>query len=156
MSKNRRRRTARLRAEANDSSLRSAPLSPKNRGTGEPPDGKYEPGARKEKIELGEKGRMGMHAKSTLCGLANEIDANTLLSKAHLQAHKPYYESDHVLNIAYNALGAWRNRGAPLDGGGTSSTGYPRPAPTLDESPDLTTADCRGGDRRRGSPSGPR
>jgi len=33
-------------------------------------------------------------------GLAGEIDASLDL----LQCHKPYYESDHVLNIAYNAL----------------------------------------------------
>jgi hypothetical protein len=34
------------------------------------------------------------------CGLAGEIDASLDL----LKLHKPYYESDHVLNIAYNAL----------------------------------------------------
>jgi hypothetical protein len=34
------------------------------------------------------------------CGLAGEIDASLEL----LKLHKPYYESDHVLNIAYNAL----------------------------------------------------
>jgi len=33
-------------------------------------------------------------------GLAGEIDASLQL----LKCHKPYYESDHVLNIAYNAL----------------------------------------------------
>jgi len=33
-------------------------------------------------------------------GLAGEIDSSLEL----LQLHKPYYESDHVLNIAYNAL----------------------------------------------------
>ncbi len=33
-------------------------------------------------------------------GLAREIDASLEL----LRLHKPYYESDHVLNIAYNAL----------------------------------------------------
>jgi hypothetical protein len=33
-------------------------------------------------------------------GLAKELDASLTL----LKAHKPYYESDHVLNIAYNAL----------------------------------------------------
>jgi hypothetical protein len=32
--------------------------------------------------------------------LAEELDASLAL----LKAHKPYYESDHVLNIAYNAL----------------------------------------------------
>src|SRR6202022_3349118 len=33
-------------------------------------------------------------------GLAGEIDSSLEL----LKLHKPYYESDHVLNIAYNAL----------------------------------------------------
>ena len=33
-------------------------------------------------------------------GLAEEVDACLHL----LALHKPYYESDHVLNIAYNAL----------------------------------------------------
>jgi hypothetical protein len=33
-------------------------------------------------------------------GLASEIDSSLQL----LKLHKPYYESDHVLNIAYNAL----------------------------------------------------
>jgi hypothetical protein len=34
------------------------------------------------------------------CGLAGEIDCSLEL----LKLHKPYYESDHVLNIAYNTL----------------------------------------------------
>src|SRR5450755_2640062 len=34
------------------------------------------------------------------CGLASEIDGSLEL----LKLHKPYHESDHVLNIAYNAL----------------------------------------------------
>jgi hypothetical protein len=34
------------------------------------------------------------------CGLAGEIDRSLEL----LKLHKPYYESDHVLNIAYNTL----------------------------------------------------
>ena len=33
-------------------------------------------------------------------GLAGEIDASVKL----LKVHRPYHESDHVLNIAYNAL----------------------------------------------------
>ena len=33
-------------------------------------------------------------------GLAGEIDSSLEL----LKLHKPYHESDHVLNIAYNAL----------------------------------------------------
>jgi hypothetical protein len=46
-------------------------------------------------------GGMGMVAKLVKAlGLAGEIDASLDL----LALHKPYYESDHVLNIAYNAL----------------------------------------------------
>jgi hypothetical protein len=33
-------------------------------------------------------------------GLAEEINASIQL----LRLHRPYYESDHVLNVAYNAL----------------------------------------------------
>jgi hypothetical protein len=44
---------------------------------------------------------MGMVAKLVKAlGLAEEIDASLSL----LALHKPYYESDQVLNIAYNAL----------------------------------------------------
>ena len=46
-------------------------------------------------------GGMGMIARlGTFCGLAIEIDASLHL----LKIHHPYHESDHVLNIAYNAL----------------------------------------------------
>ena len=46
-------------------------------------------------------GGMGMVAKLVKAlGLAEEVDASLHL----LALHKPYYESDHVLNIAYNAL----------------------------------------------------
>jgi len=46
-------------------------------------------------------GGMGMVAKLVKAlGLAGEIDASLDL----LALHKPYYESDHVLNVAYNAL----------------------------------------------------
>ena len=46
-------------------------------------------------------GGMGMIAKVVKrAGLAEEIDSALHL----LKAHKPYHESDHVLNIAYNAL----------------------------------------------------
>lgn len=46
-------------------------------------------------------GGMGAIAKLVnTCGLANEIDCSLHL----LKLHKPYHESDHVLNIAYNAL----------------------------------------------------
>jgi len=46
-------------------------------------------------------GGMGLVARLVEdVGLAKELD----VSLALLKAHKPYYESDHVLNIAYNAL----------------------------------------------------
>jgi len=46
-------------------------------------------------------GGIGMVAKLVKkLGLAEEIDASVHL----LALHKPYYESDHVLNVAYNAL----------------------------------------------------
>ena len=46
-------------------------------------------------------GGMGMVARLVeRVGLAPEIDSSVHL----LKAHRPYYESDHVLNIAYNAL----------------------------------------------------
>jgi hypothetical protein len=46
-------------------------------------------------------GGMGMIAKLVdAVGLAEEIDSSVTL----LKCHKPYHESDHVLNIAYNAL----------------------------------------------------
>jgi hypothetical protein len=46
-------------------------------------------------------GGMGMIAKLVeTVGLAEEIDSSLQL----LKLHKPYHESDHVLNIAYNAL----------------------------------------------------
>jgi hypothetical protein len=46
-------------------------------------------------------GGMGLVARLVdSVGLAAEINASLRL----LQVHRPYYESDHVLNIAYNAL----------------------------------------------------
>jgi hypothetical protein len=46
-------------------------------------------------------GGMGMIARLVaFCGLADEIDASLSL----LKIHHPYFESDHVLNLAYNAL----------------------------------------------------
>ena len=41
-----------------------------------------------------------MHSLARECGLIEAIDRNVEL----LQIHFPYHESDHVLNIAYNAL----------------------------------------------------
>ncbi len=46
-------------------------------------------------------GGIGMIARLVdAVGLAGEIDASVEL----LKVHRPYHESDHVLNIAYNAL----------------------------------------------------
>jgi len=46
-------------------------------------------------------GGMGLICRLvTFSGLADEIDSSLQL----LKIHKPYFESDHVLNIAYNAL----------------------------------------------------
>ena len=46
-------------------------------------------------------GGMGMIARLVACtGLAEEIDSALSL----LKIHHPYFESDHVLNVAYNAL----------------------------------------------------
>jgi hypothetical protein len=79
-------------------------------------------------------GGMGMIAK--LVGavhLAAEIDASLQL----LKLHKPYYESDHVLNIAYNTLcggrtlddiEARRGDAVFLDGLGTKSVPDPTTA----------------------------
>jgi hypothetical protein len=41
-----------------------------------------------------------MHLMGQRLGLAEEIDGRAQLLKRHL----PYHESDHVLNLAYNAL----------------------------------------------------
>ncbi len=100
MSKHRRTRTARLRAEATAIKRRlehavrpnmSGPvlgraniaceLSARTKATGH--------------------GGIGLVAKLiSAVGLAGEIDSSLEL----LKLHKPYHESDHVLNIAYNAL----------------------------------------------------
>ncbi len=79
-------------------------------------------------------GGIGMIAKlvETL-GLAEEIDASLHL----LKLHKPYHESDHVLNVAYNSLCGGRTlddielrRGDAvfLDGLGTKSIPDPTTA----------------------------
>jgi hypothetical protein len=50
-----------------------------------------------------------MHTLANELGLIEAIDRRLHLLKIHL----PYHESDHVLNIAYNALcGATRQQGA--------------------------------------------
>ena len=79
-------------------------------------------------------GGMGMIAKLVEgVGLAQEIDSSLQL----LKLHKPYHESDHVLNIAYNALCGGRTlddielrRGDAvfLDGLGTKSIPDPTTA----------------------------
>ena len=79
-------------------------------------------------------GGMGMIAKLVeTVGLAGEIDSSLYL----LKCHKPYHESDHVLNIAYNALCGGRTlddielrRGDAvfLDGLGTNSIPDPTTA----------------------------
>ena len=49
---------------------------------------------------LGVGGIGAMHLLARRVGLIEAIDRHLHL----LKAHKPYHESDHVLNIAYNAL----------------------------------------------------
>jgi hypothetical protein len=100
MSTNRRRRAARLRAEARVIERRLARAVVPNM-TG-PVLGRaniaYELSARTKATAHG-----GIGAIAKLIGevdLAGEIDSSLDL----LKLHKPYHESDHVLNIAYNAL----------------------------------------------------
>ncbi len=100
MSTNRRTRTARLRAEATAIQRRlERAVRPNMTG---PVLGRaniaYELSARTKAT-----GHGGIGAIAKLIGnvgLASEIDSSLDL----LKLHKPYYESDHVLNIAYNAL----------------------------------------------------
>ena len=100
MSNNRRTRTARLRAEATAIERRlERAVGPNMSG---PVLGRaniaYELSARTKATVHG-----GIGAIAKLIGdvgLACEIDSSLQL----LKLHKPYYESDHVLNIAYNAL----------------------------------------------------
>ena len=79
-------------------------------------------------------GGMGMVARLVeRVGLAPEIDSSVHL----LKAHRPYYESDHVLNIAYNAS---MRRPAPR----RHRAAAPRPGvlgrPGAESLPDPTTA----------------
>ena len=102
MSTNRRTRTARLRAEATAIKRRlERAVRPNMTG---PVLGRaniaYELSARTKAT-----GHGGIGAIAKLIGnvgLASEIDSSLDL----LKLHKPYYESDHVLNIAYYA--AWQ------------------------------------------------
>ena len=81
-------------------------------------------------------GGIGMIARLVdALGLAGEIDASVTL----LKVHRPYHESDHVLNIAYNLLCGGRRledietrRGDAvlLDGLGTPSLPDPTTAGT--------------------------
>ena len=100
MSKNRRRRTARLRAEA-------AAIERRLAGAVVPNVGGPLLGRANIAYEFSERskgtahGGMGMIAQLvSAVGLAQEIDSSLSL----LKLHKPYYESDHVLNIAYNTM----------------------------------------------------
>jgi len=133
MSKNRRRRTARLRAEA-------AAIERRLERAVRPNLGAPVLGRANIAYELSERtkgtahGGMGMIAKLVgASGLAQEIDASLHL----LKLHKPYHESDHVLNVAYNALcggrrlediEARRGDAVFLDGLGTKSLPDPTTA----------------------------
>ena len=100
MSNNRRTRAAQLRAEASAIERRLARAVRPNLGG--PVLGRanihYELSARTRATVHG-----GIGAVAKLIdevGLAGEIDSSLEL----LKLHRPYHESDHVLNIAYNAL----------------------------------------------------
>jgi len=100
MSKNRRTRTARLRVQAAGIERRlERAVRPNTTG---PVLGRaniaYELSARTKGTAHGGIGAIAKLVDAT--GLAGEIDRSLEL----LKLHKPYYESDHVLNIAYNAL----------------------------------------------------
>ena len=100
MSQKRRRRTAMLRAEATAIGRRlERAVVPNFTG---PVLGRaniaYE---LSERTKATAHGGIGAITKVVdACGLASEIDGSLEL----LKLHKPYHESDHVLNIAYNAL----------------------------------------------------
>ena len=100
MSNNRRRRTAKLQAEAKAIERRleravvanfDAPLLGRANIA-------YEYSERTKGTAHGGIGMIARLIESV--GLAQEIDSSLSL----LKLHKPYFESDHVLNIAYNAL----------------------------------------------------
>ena len=121
------RQTSR-RGERRSSGVLSAPLVPNMSG---PVLGRaniaYELSARTKATAHG---GIGMIAKLVdAVGLAGEIDASLQL----LKLHRPYHESDHVLNIAYNACAAgsaWRTS-RPAAATRCSSTAWgPRASPT--------------------------
>jgi hypothetical protein len=100
MSKNRRTRAARLRAEASAIERRlEHAVGPNVTG---PVLGRaniaYELSARTKATVHGGIGAIAKLIDDV--GLADEIDSSLQL----LKLHRPYHESDHVLNIAYNAL----------------------------------------------------
>jgi hypothetical protein len=100
MSKHRRKRAARLHAEAAAIKRRlQRAVAPNVSG---PVLGQaniaYELSARTKGTAHGGIGAIAKLIGAT--GLAGEIDGSLEL----LKFHKPYYESDHVLNIAYNVL----------------------------------------------------
>jgi Transposase DDE domain group 1 len=100
MSNDRRKRTARLRAEATAIERRlERAVRPNLAG---PVLGRaniaYELSARTKGTAHGGIGAIAKVIDA--CGLASEIDCSLDL----LKLHKPYHESDHVLNIAYNVL----------------------------------------------------
>src|SRR3974390_3701903 len=101
MSNKRARRTARLRAEAAEIERRLESAVRPNM------HGRQVLGRATIAYELSARtrgpahGGIGLIAKVIdATGLAGEIDSSLEL----LKLHKPYHESDHVLNIAYNAL----------------------------------------------------
>jgi hypothetical protein len=101
MSKHRRTRSARLRAEQAAIGRRLERAVRPNM-SGRPVLGRariaYELSTRTKATAHGGIGLIAKVAAAT--GLAGEIDSSLEL----LKLHKPYHESDHVLNIAYNAL----------------------------------------------------
>ena len=101
MSNKRRERSARLRARAAEIERRLERAVRPNM-TGRPVLGRaniaYELSERTRGTAHGGIGLIAKVIDAT--GLAGEIDSSLEL----LKLHKPYHESDHVLNIAYNAL----------------------------------------------------
>jgi hypothetical protein len=100
MSKNRRKRAAKLRMQAAGIERRlERAVVPNTNG---PILGRakiaYELSGRTKGTAHGGIGAIAKLVSAT--GLAGEIDSSLEL----LALHKPYYESDHVLNVAYNAL----------------------------------------------------
>ncbi len=80
-------------------------------------------------------GGMGMIAKVVKrAGLTEEIDFALQL----LKIHKPYHESDHVLNIAYNALCGGQRGCRSVHGGRPSARHCPWSGPHQARDPQVT------------------